>query len=74
VIVIEFKKKHFLFVVRIFKGIITKENENDILPLVKTLVNMMFAFMDCTMGLRVDITMSGIKTTITYYFEILLGM
>ena len=73
VIVIKFQKNHFLFAVRTFKGIITKGNKNGISPLVKTLVNMVFAFMDCTVKFGVNITMSGIKAAITNHFEILFG-
>ena len=70
-IVIEFKKKHFVFAVRTFKRVITKGNENGISPLVKTLVNMVFAFVYCTMKFGVNITMSGIKAAITYHFKVL---
>ena len=43
-VIIEFKKHHFVFAVRAFQGIIAEGRKNGGAPLVKTSVYGMFAF------------------------------
>lgn len=43
-VIIEFKKHHFVFAVRAFQGIIAEGRKNGGAPLVKTAVYRMFAF------------------------------
>ena len=53
-IVIEFKKYHFVLAIRAFQGVITKRRENGSSPLVETTVDMVLVSGNGTVKLGID--------------------
>ena len=65
-VIIEFKKHHFVFAVRAFQGIIAEGRKNGGAPLVKTSVYRMFAFGYSPIEFGINGPMSCIEAAIVF--------
>lgn len=68
-VIIKFKKYHFVFAVRTFQRIVAEGRKNGGAPLVKTPVYMMFAFGYSPIEFRIDLTMPCIQAAIADHFK-----
>ena len=69
-VIIEFKKHHFVFAVRAFQGIIAEGRKNGGAPLVKTSVYRMFAFGYSPIEFGINGPMSCIESAIADHFKV----
>ena len=71
VIVVEFKKLHFVVTIRTLQRVISKRRKNSSTPLIETTKNMMFFFRYSPMQMFVNFTVARIDSAISDHFKVL---
>ena len=70
-VIVEFHEIHHVSAVRTYQRIISEGRQYGDAPSVKTPVDLVFAVVDCPIKLRINLAMTGIKSSVSDHFVML---